>query len=82
MQLNLGTKTIPDGVGPKLQQVFGGTTPAQTQQAIQRWAWARLRAYALSELHQRRQAAMAAADAAALLAAQEADEQEWAEEEP
>jgi hypothetical protein len=39
MRLTLGYRDLPDAALPKIQAIFGGTTPAETQARIQAYVW-------------------------------------------
>jgi len=77
MRLNLGYRDLPDTMLPKIQAIFGGATPAETQAAVQSYVWRNLRdIYRQFRLGTADDAARAAA-AAQKAAIEAEDEADW-----
>ena len=73
MILDLGQMTLPDTLLPKIQQVFGGTTPIETRDAVRSWAWTHLRNHFLTKRRQLKNSQLTAELEAALQTQDDAD---------
>jgi len=79
MELNLGSRTLPDAALPKLQTIFGGTTPVETRDAIRLWVWMKLHTEFMRERRARKSRELVAANEVTLQAQDAADAADFPE---